>query len=100
VVRGGEPVDFGTLPDLYISEAIGSNDFGQIVGISFRPDVSDVNRAFLYRDGRLEDLNDLVEPSDWIMERATDINDRGQIVAVARNDVLGTRAAFLLDPMP
>jgi uncharacterized membrane protein len=99
VVRGGEPVDFGTLPDLYISEAIGSNDSGQIVRISFRPDVSDVNRAFLYRNGRLQDLNDLFEPSDWIMERATDINDRGQIVAVARHATTAERAAFLLDPI-
>lgn len=99
VWRGGKSIDLGALPGPYVSEALGINDMGDVVGVSFNPVDRSLNRGFIWTDGHIQDLNGLVSPSDWIIERATDINDRGQIVAVARSTTSETRAAFLLDPI-
>ena len=54
-------------------------------------------RAFLYRRGRMIDLNDLIPVNaDWILEEASGINDRGQIVGLGQHH--GQERAFLLTP--
>jgi probable HAF family extracellular repeat protein len=72
------------------------NDSGQIVGIWFLPyedlcydfELNDYvpcikyeQQAFIYRNRRMKNLNDLIPPfSGWDLIAAFDINDRGQIV--------------------
>ena len=52
--------------------------------------------AFLYREGRMQDLNDLIPSgSGWVLEEARAINDRGQIVGFGTFQ--GRTRAFLLD---
>ena len=74
--------DLGTLggPN---SEATSINDFGQVVG---RADTTDEtsSHAFIYADGVMRDLNDLISPdSSCELLQAADINDVGQIAANA-----------------
>ncbi len=69
--------------------ALGINNLGQIVGTSN-------NRAFIYEDGEMRDLNPLLEDAGGILLRqAVGINDRGQILAT-----YGTRGIVLLTPVP
>jgi len=71
-----------TLPGDVISEATGINDFGQIVGTSF--DASFNSRVFLWQDGRMYDLNSLLQPNSPLYLLASgDINDRGEITGLA-----------------
>ena len=53
--------------------------------------------AFLYKDGRMQDLNTLI-PADagWRLEEARCINERGQIAGTGLHN--GLRRAFLLTP--
>src|SRR5262249_19873400 len=53
--------------------------------------------AFLYRGGRMQDLNRLTaQRSGWVLVTAYGINDVGQIVGVG--EIRGKRRAFLLTP--
>jgi probable HAF family extracellular repeat protein len=91
------------------SEATGINDAGQIVGTSTLagPDPQE-RRAFLYVNGRMFDLNELVDALPWPLTSAPKINNRGQIIA---NGCPPQRAppqygqpsdcrAYLLTPVP
>jgi probable HAF family extracellular repeat protein len=71
----------------------GINSGGQIVGYS-TPSVG-IPHAFLYSNATMTDLNSLVSnlPSGVYLEYATAINDSGQIVAQANNNL-----AYLLTP--
>jgi len=70
------------LPGDVISEATGINDFGQVVGTSF--DASFNSRVFLWQDGRIYDLNTLLQPNSPLYLLASgDINDRGEITGLA-----------------
>jgi probable HAF family extracellular repeat protein len=86
--------DLGTLGGS-ASCAYGINTFGHVVGEATTP--TGTFHAFLYRDGRMENLNRRLPPqSEWVLERANAINDRGQIVGAAR--IRGRLRAFLLSP--
>ena len=85
--------DLGILGGNY-SYAYGINNAGQVVGSSGAAD-SGFNHAFLYSNGQMMDLNDLIDPSLGItLTEATGINDHGQIVANGGLD------AYLLTPIP
>jgi probable HAF family extracellular repeat protein len=88
--QNGEIISLGAL-DISggTSEAFAVNNNGQIVGSS--------THAFLWEDGIMYNLNDLVVnlPSGWILNYARDINDLGQIVGWGPNS-----KAFLLTPIP
>ena len=73
--REGGVQDLGVLGDDFISLAFGINDQGQVVGQS----IGDVSRAFIYQDGVMSNLNDLVDPGSPFLIFANDINDAGEI---------------------
>lgn len=91
--------DLGALTGNDSSEARGINNHGQVVGQSYTSGQLG-GLAFIYADGMLTDLNQLVDGSgaEWILERANAINDLGQIVGVGR--IGDERHAFLLTPIP
>ena len=73
------------------------NNFGHIVGESGDPHFNE-RRAFLYADGVIRDLNDLIpRRSGWFLVEANGINDRGEIVGrgIHRN----RPKAFILKPI-
>ena len=72
--------DLGTLGGTY-SFANSINNHNLVVGSSnVLGDAG--SHAFLYTDGRMTDLNSLIDPaSGWTIHDAYDINDFGQIAA-------------------
>ncbi|MDX2293624.1 MULTISPECIES: hypothetical protein, partial [Streptomyces] len=69
------------------SSAAGLNLSGQAVGksLAFDADGETVGEhGFLYEDGKITDLNGMLEPgTDWVVVSANGINDAGQIAATA-----------------
>lgn len=56
------------------------------------------HRAFLWRNGRMLDLNALIPPnSGWLLEEANAINDAGQIAGTGTCN--GQKRGFLLTPI-
>ena len=95
-VRGSsEAVNLGTLDGDPISEAFAINESGQIVGVSFGGTLG--AWAFLYQNGELTNLNDLIEGDDVFLS-AQDINDAGQITGRLRDAVTGETLAFIASP--
>jgi probable HAF family extracellular repeat protein len=75
------------------------NSNGDVVGSA---DVRSnlLTHAFYFSSGTMFDLNDLVDPSSgWILNRATGINDFGQIIGQGTNPS-GQLDSFLLTPVP
>ncbi len=71
------------------------NNSGQVVGSFGAPGG---NRAFLYSNGQMTDLNTLIDPSlGWTLISATGINDSGQITGYGVNN--DTQYVFLLTPV-
>ena len=101
----GTLVNLGTLPvnDTEFgltSSASDINDLNQVVGhsrlITANTSLNDPTKyhAFLWKDGQMEDLNDLPGTEGWILTRATGINEFGDIVGVGL--VNGIEHGFLL----
>jgi len=92
--------DLGALPGDAISQALGINNWRQIVGISCTAGFASC-RGFLWQDGVMTDLNELVAPGygDHIFS-AGDINDRGRITGQAFTPATGVFSAFLAVPQP
>ena len=95
VYNGSTMTDLGTLNG-GDSSPWGINSSGQVVGWS-----SGGERPFLYDGSTMLDLNSLLDSSStgWTIQRASDINDKGQIAA---NAVIGAGVlhAVLLTPVP
>ena len=71
---------------------------GDIVGDSWTTETGDVH-AFLYRDGEMMDLNDLIDPADgWVLEQAVAVSDSGHIL-VDGNDGSPGNHVLLLTPL-
>jgi probable HAF family extracellular repeat protein len=88
--------DLGTLSDQAFGTGI--NNAGQVVGY-FTDAHLGPDRAFIYSDGAMTDLNTLIPPDSGFLEHATGINDAGQIVGMGfgfGGD--SNRHAFLLTP--
>lgn len=96
---GGAGQDLGNLGGNY-SEALAiSPDGSRIVGRATVPSGTGFldYHAFLHADGAMVDLNELLAPgSGWVLERATGVNDRGQIVG--SGTLGGQQRGFLLTP--
>jgi probable HAF family extracellular repeat protein len=67
------------------SEGTAINHWGQVVGWSHARNQAGqrLQHAFVYRDGQMMDLNDLLIGSTATLTTAYDINDRGQILTNA-----------------
>jgi chitinase len=80
----GRMRDLGTLGGI-TSAALGINNLGQIVGWSSLASSESVQHGFVLIAGQMRDLNKLLNPTvtGWVILIATDINDRGEIVAFA-----------------
>jgi probable HAF family extracellular repeat protein len=93
--------ELGSLsPQRMYHDAMAINNSGQIVGVSATsgiPFSSNDERAFVYSNGVMQDLNDLIPAgSGWILNVASDINSAGQIVGNGKLN--GEDRAFLLTP--
>jgi probable HAF family extracellular repeat protein len=116
--HGNQMTDLGTPPGYSVSIGSGLNNQAEAVGYCFdegsvkaflRDHVGrsnalghyldrDMEHAFVYRGGKIQDLNDLIpQDSDWTLESARGINDRGQIVGQGQHH--GRERAFLLTPI-
>jgi probable HAF family extracellular repeat protein len=90
--------DLGTLPGDAISEALGINEAGQVVGVSYGPGFSHP-RGFLWQNDVMTDLNSLIPAGSTLtLQVAGDINDRGQITGAAFDSNTKTSPAFLAIP--
>lgn len=87
-------VDLGTLGGA-ASRANGLNDFGVIVGAA--DDATGQQRAFIWSEGRMRDLNDLIEPGNgWLLTGAGDVNALDEISGTGQLN--GQQRAYLLRP--
>jgi probable HAF family extracellular repeat protein len=94
--RAGGVRDLGTLPGDAVSQAVGINSSGQIVGVSSGA----INRAFLYENGEMKDLNDLVGPDfPYLLIVAQHINDAGVIVGRAVRRGTTVQVPFVATPV-
>jgi probable HAF family extracellular repeat protein len=94
--------DLGTLNGTVFSQANAINDVGQIVG--FAASSGEAQLGFLFADGLLFDLNELINPTDplfgdVLLVTASDINNAGQIVANGIFVENRRSRAFLLTPV-
>jgi probable HAF family extracellular repeat protein len=89
--------DLGTLTGGDTSWAFGINDDGRVVGTS---NVTGGDfRAFIWENGTMYDLNDLLDPNDtWELRWATDVNNDGEITGWGTNPSSETRALLLTQP--
>lgn len=83
---GGRDLDVG-----------GINAHGDFVGTADPLDAFHI--GYVSRNGVLVDLNTLIDPaSGWVIERAININDHGQIVGIACRDALCSPVRLDLAP--
>jgi probable HAF family extracellular repeat protein len=94
--RAGGMVDLGTLSGDASSLALGINDGGVVVGASFDEDFNE--RAILWRNGTMTDLNTLVPAnSPLYLLQAESINSNGEIIGLAI-DGAGNLHGFMAVP--
>jgi len=92
--------NLGTLgPEHDFSEAHGINSAGQVTGVSCVSGSQPLTcRAFLWQNGVMTDLNELVAPSSTVLINGQDINERGEISGRALAST-GARPAFVAKPL-
>ena len=92
----GEAINLGTLPGIEKSFATGINDDKTVVGFAQIPPL----RAFVWKDGKMTALNDLIPPGLGLdFNSAHGINQGGQIAAMAHSDDLNATVGLLLSPI-
>jgi probable HAF family extracellular repeat protein len=95
------PVDLGALPGDTVSTAQGINNAGQVIGVSAGGDQFPFTgqRAFLYQDGAMAQLDTLIDPADgfWTIASTVAINNAGQILVGATSN--GRQAMLVLTPV-
>ena len=94
---GSNNTDLGTLGGKN-SFATAIDNSGNIVGAADIAGVFPTSHGFIFRDGKMTDLNDMIDAPDVTISVATDINESGQIAAYGIID--GDTHAFRLDPVP
>jgi uncharacterized membrane protein len=101
--RRGALKDLGALPGDTDSQAVALNNRDHIVGYSshFDDSAGVVQRAMLFVDGRMWELNALVPPdSGWTLQVAVAINDADQILVYGeRRGEQGRQRFCLLEPV-
>lgn len=102
VASPGSPIDLHTFDPTLSSRATSINGYGEVVGdvcVSMGPYYCAETHAFLWVDGEMYDLNDLVSTeSDILLTAGGSINNRGQIAGLATYE--GRPVGFLLTPNP
>lgn len=94
--RRGGIVDLGVLEEDASSQGLGINNRGQVVGLSRSPGG---DRAVLWQDGVITDLNTRVEPGyTGTLLVAGHINDAGVITGSARDADTGETVTFVATP--
>jgi probable HAF family extracellular repeat protein len=95
--QNGTMTDLDTMGNAH-SGALGLNAAGVVVGeFDTAGNGVVVPRAFVFSDGRMKDLNDLIAPnSGWVLNVASGINDAGQIAGWGTFH--GQEHGFLLSP--
>lgn len=97
-IRGQGIRNLETLPGDVTSQALGINERRQVVGQSC--DVDGNCRAFLWQNGVMMDLNDLVDFGyDDVLTTANDIDDFGRITGQGFDAAAGQFVAFLATPV-
>jgi probable HAF family extracellular repeat protein len=93
--QNGTMTDLGALRGYPSSYALGMNDKGQIVGESCT--ASALCHGFIWQNDTMTDLNTLIPPKTklYIFD-GTDINNSGQIAAIAVNTERHARAVVLV----
>lgn len=92
----GTVTHLGALPGFPLSTALAINNVGQITGYATNGRDELHDHAFVYADGTLADLNDLIPPGTGLtISQATGINDAGQIVGLAWDRGLNFHAVLL-----
>lgn len=92
----GKMTDLGTLGGAG-SFANAINNRQHIVGAAQL--ATGENRAFLWREGKMWDLNQFLPPNaGWFLLEATDINESGQALCLARTKNGQLRAVFVTPP--
>jgi len=87
--------DLGTLDGDFASVGLAINDAGDITGVSL--DQNFGSRAFLYRDGKIYDLNSMISTnSSLALWTASSINSSGEIVGLAQDKKTGEFHGYLL----
>ena len=99
-VPGGTTCKLGALGSDGNSEALGVNNRGQVVGISFGVTHPFPGHAFIWQRGKMADLNELTLPgTTLVLTDAQDINDRGEITGQATDPSTGAQVAFEAIPV-
>jgi probable HAF family extracellular repeat protein len=96
----GKPIEaLRPLPGDVYSQALGINEWRQVVGLSCSAGFASC-RAFLWQNGVTTDLNDVVPPgyADHLYA-ANDINDFGQITGEAIEHGTGASVPFKASPL-
>lgn len=98
MITNGNMRDLGSLTSAD-SFATSINNKGQVVGYS-RSDRGGSDRPFLYSDGKMRDLNNLIPAnSNYEMVGGLGINDAGQILVNGSTKPQREPRAFLLTPV-
>ena len=88
----------GSVSGFNESEATAINSSGVIVGLLLHYPTFTGQEPFIYQNGTMTDLNDLLPPgSGWTLEGVSGINDAGQIVGYGI-DPSGAVESYLLTP--
>lgn len=74
------------------------NDAGHVVGLSH--DLAGQTHAFLWRDGQMVRLADLLDAEGWTLTDAVSVNNAGQVLAVGRRAGSTAGRVLLLTPAP
>jgi probable HAF family extracellular repeat protein len=90
--------DLGTLPGDALSQGLGINEQGQVVGLSCTAGFGSC-RAFLWEDGVMTDLNELVPGYTGHLVFANDINDAREITGQTIDAETGDAVAFRATPL-
>jgi probable HAF family extracellular repeat protein len=87
--------DLGTLPGDFGSGAIAINDTEQISGVSIGPDGP---RAFVWQNGSMNDLNDLIQHTSLHLLFGAAINSEGQVAGIAVDTKTGEMHGYVASP--
>jgi len=96
--KGGQMLDLGVPSGCTTACPKDINNLGQIVGYG-GVEISDSICGFLYENGTINNLNDLISPdSGWQITSAFSINDIGQITG--EGIFMGKKHAYIMNPVP